>query len=182
MAIALDTRRAGPALCMNMNGITTGNVETNTIRNTPIAPSQSSLPRCARCGGSGSCINRWRIVSSSAGSRIDATTGGNASAMRRWACCGSVALRTARYVMRPRPFSARQPIRYNIASMMPQAMLHPSAPMSIDANIVAAGLGDAQRTGEREHHDQAEQDFGDALDRLQDARRAAAHATRGGNR
>ena len=27
MAIALDTRRAGPTFCMKMNGITTGNVE-----------------------------------------------------------------------------------------------------------------------------------------------------------
>ncbi len=33
--------------------------------------------------------------------------------------------------MRFWPFSARQPIRYNIASMTPQATLHPSAPMSI---------------------------------------------------
>ena len=33
--------------------------------------------------------------------------------------------------MRLWPLSARQPIRYNIASMMPQARLHPSAPMSI---------------------------------------------------
>ena len=116
---------------MKMKGSTTGNVETNTIRNTPMDPSHSSLLRCARSGGSGSCISLRCIVSSSAGSRIDATTGGNASAMRRWALCGSVALRTARYVVRPWPFSARQPIRYNIASMMPQARLHPSAPMSI---------------------------------------------------
>ena len=96
MAMALETRRAGPTLCMKMNGITTGNVDTNTMRNTPMDPSHSSLLRRARSGGSGSCISRRRIVSSSAGSRIDATTGGNASAMRRWAVCGSVALRTAR--------------------------------------------------------------------------------------
>ncbi len=116
---------------MNMNGNATGNVERNTRTKTPSPPSQSSLLRRARAGGSGSWISRVRIVSSSAGSRIDATSGGNASAMRRCASCGSAALRTAWSVMRPRPFSARQPIRYNIASMMPQAMLHPSAPISI---------------------------------------------------
>ena len=131
MAMALETRRAGPALCMKMNGITTGNVDRNTSRKTPPAPSQSSLRRRARSGGSGSCFNRSRIASSSAGCRMDATTGGNASAMRRCASSGSVALRTARKVRSPRPFSARQPIRYRTPSMMPQARLQPSAPMSI---------------------------------------------------
>jgi hypothetical protein len=46
IAMALETRRAGPALRMTMNGIATGNVETKTNRKTPSAPSQSSLCRC----------------------------------------------------------------------------------------------------------------------------------------
>ena len=95
MAMALETRRAGTALCMKINGITTGIVARNTSTNTPSAPSQSSLHKCARSGGSGSCFNRWCIASSSAGSRIVATIDGNASAMSRCACCGSAALRTA---------------------------------------------------------------------------------------
>ena len=116
---------------MKMNGIATGNVDTNTRRKTPSAPSQSSLCSRACAGGSGSCFNRWCIVSSSAGSRTDATTDGNASAIRRRAWFGSVAWRTARNVRSPVPFSDRLPIRYSTASMMPQARLHPSAPMSM---------------------------------------------------
>ena len=64
------------------------------------------------------------------------------------------------------------------------------------ANIVAAGLGDAEGAGEREDHDQPEEDFGDALDRVQHALGGLRfigisvedlvfmklHATRGGNR
>src|SRR5437899_1290356 len=38
MAMALETRKAGPALGMKMNGITTGNVDRNTNRKTPSAP------------------------------------------------------------------------------------------------------------------------------------------------
>ena len=77
--------------------------------------------------------------------------------------------------MRPWLLSARQPIRYNIASMMPQATLQPSAPIEHRAHVVAAGLGDAQRAGEREDHDQPEEDFGDAIDRVQDSRGGLFH-------
>ena len=63
-----------------MNGIATGSVEANTMRNTPMAPRQSSVLKRASAGGSGSCNDRRRIASSSAGSMIDATTGGSASA------------------------------------------------------------------------------------------------------
>ena len=37
------------------------------------------------------------------------------------------------------------------------------------ADIVAAGLGDAERAGEGEDHDQPEEHFGDALDRVEHA-------------
>ena len=39
------------------------------------------------------------------------------------------------------------------------------------ANIIAAGVGDAQRPGEREDHDQSEEDFRDAINRVQDSLR-----------
>ena len=131
MAMALETRKASQAFFMNRNGITTGKVDRNTSRKTPSAPSHSSFSSRARSGGSGPSLRRWRMVSSSSGFRMDETTGGSALAMSRCAFWGSVALRTARKVRRPLPFSARQPIRYRTPSMIPQARLHPSAPMSI---------------------------------------------------
>ena len=69
----LETRRASVWSFMIRNGMTTGNVERNTRRNTPVAPSQSRLRRSARLGGSGSAFNRSRIASSSAGCRTEAT-------------------------------------------------------------------------------------------------------------
>src|SRR5439155_14880423 len=62
---------------------------------------------------------------------MDAINGGRASAVMRCASFKSVALRTARKAVRSRPFSARQPIKYNTPSIIPQARLHPSAPISI---------------------------------------------------
>ena len=56
MAMALETRRAGPTFCMKMNGITTGNVERKTSRNTPSAPSQSSLLQARACGRLGQLL------------------------------------------------------------------------------------------------------------------------------
>ena len=53
--------------------------------------------------------------------------------------------------------------------MTPHAMLQPERADQHGADVVAAGLGDAQRTGERQHHDQAEQHFGDALARVEHA-------------
>ena len=54
------------------------------------------------------------------------------------------------------------------------------------ANVFAAGFSHAERTGEGQHHDQAEQDLGQPLDRLQDAPRFLGthrhHGTRGGSR
>ncbi len=46
------------------------------------------------------------------------------------------------------------------------------------AHIFAAGLGDAERAGERQDHDQSEEHFGDAIDRVEDS---LAHDTFGGN-
>ncbi len=61
----------------------------------------------------------------------NATTGGNASAIMRWASSGAAALRTARTVRISSARLLRQPIRYMTPSMSPQARLQPSAPMSI---------------------------------------------------
>ena len=61
------------------------------------------------------------------------------------------------------PFSARQPIRYSTASMMPQARLQPERADEHRADFGPARLGDAERAGEREHHDQPEEHLGDAL-------------------
>ena len=52
--------------------------------------------------------------------------------------------------------------------MMPQAMLHPSADQH-GANVLVPGLGDAQRSGEGEHHDQPEEHFRDALGGIEHA-------------
>ncbi len=50
------------------------------------------------------------------------------------------------------------------------------------ADILAAGLGDAQRAGEREDHDQPEQHLGHPIDRIEESFGGCdAHATRGGN-
>src|SRR6478736_1760208 len=131
MAMALETRIAGPRCCMNMKGIVTGKVDANTRAKTPRPPSQSSLLSRACSGGAGSCLSRWFSASSSAGWMTAATADGSAPAIRRWASAGSVASRTARKVRRPVPFSARLPMRYRIPPMIPQAILQPSAPMSI---------------------------------------------------
>ncbi len=71
------------------------------------------------------------MASSSAGCKTEATTGGNAFAMKPCAVCGSAAFRTARKTTRPRSRSLRQPIKYKMPSMSPQAILQPSAPMSM---------------------------------------------------
>ena len=66
--MALETRKAGTASLMAMNGITTGNVDRNTSRNTPSgAPPVVSSSSRARTGGSGSCFSRACMASSSAG-------------------------------------------------------------------------------------------------------------------
>jgi hypothetical protein len=44
MAMAFETRRAGPALCIKINGIATGKVATLTQGNTASAPHHSSPP------------------------------------------------------------------------------------------------------------------------------------------
>ena len=53
------------------------------------------------------------------------------------------------------------------ASTRPQAMLHPRAPISMLLDLVPVRRGDAQRSGERERHDQAEDDLADSVHRRQ---------------
>ena len=53
--------------------------------------------------------------------------------------------------------------------MMPHARLQPMAPMSIARTSLAPRLGDADRAGEREHHDEAEDDLGETFERIEDA-------------
>lgn len=108
--MALETRRAGTTFDMSMNGIVTGNVERNTRRNTPTAPSQSSRRRRST-GGSGSFARRARSPSNSCGSTLDATMGGSASTMICRASSGLPALRTARNVANCRALSASEPMR-----------------------------------------------------------------------
>ena len=69
--------------------------------------------------------------SSSSGCRMDATSGGSDVRDEALGLLRVVACAHRHEVARPRCFSAAHPIRYSIASMMPQARLHPSAPTSI---------------------------------------------------
>ena len=79
IAMAFDTRNAGPAFVITMNGITTGKVERKTSSRTATAPCQSSLLSPARSARSGSCRSLWFTDSNSSGRRMDAITGGSAS-------------------------------------------------------------------------------------------------------
>ena len=120
-------------------------------------------------GGSGSCFNRWRIASSSAGCRTEATTGGNASAMRRCACCGSVALRTARKVIRSAALLGQAAHEIQHAVNDAPGQIAAQRADEHRADFVAARLGDAERAGEGEDHDQAEEHLGDAVVRFEHA-------------
>ena len=80
--------------------------------------------------------------------------------------------------MRPRPFSARVPIRYNIASMMPQATLHPSAPISISRTSSRPASATLREPVNVRTMISPKRTSGDAIDRVQDP---LGHATLGGN-
>ena len=127
IAMALETRKAGPTLLKKRNGITTGNVDRKTIRKTPTAPSQSFLLSRARSGGLGSCFSRWWIIS-----KFRRLQDGRDQWRQRVRDLAVGLFRIGGLVHRLErrsafPFSAELPIRYSTASMMPQARLHPMA-------------------------------------------------------
>ena len=62
-------------------------------------------------------------------------------------------------------------MRYVAASTSPQARLHPIAPDEHGPHFRPTVLRDADRAREGEDHDQAENDLGRALQRIEDARR-----------
>ena len=67
--------------------------------------------------------------------------------------------------------------RYIAASTIPHARLQPIAPASTVARVGRAALGDADRSGERQDHDHAEQDFARALERIEHAARGPHAST-----
>jgi hypothetical protein len=95
IATAFDTRSASFASPMSKNGMTMGNVDRKLSRQIPSAPSQSVVVSRGRAGSDNRC-NLCRINSSCAGSKTDATSGGNAFATIRCAAATSAAWRTAR--------------------------------------------------------------------------------------
>src|SRR5437867_3651548 len=169
MATTLETRRAGPALRMKMNGITTGKVEKNTRRKTPMAPNQSSMCRRARSGGSGSCFNRSCIVSSSAGCRMDAITGGNVPAdepsglLRIDGFAHSVKREQSSSLFR----EAAHQIKHSVNNSPRQIAAQRTNKHRADA--LATCFRHTERPSESKDHDQTEEDFGDTINRIQHA-------------
>ena len=106
----------------------------------PAPPYRDHRP-AARCG------RRWRVARSQAG-------------QPRAAARSSVALRLR---------ATRLRSTYITASTKPHAVLQPIAATNIVCTSSRAGRGNAERAGEGEHHEQAEQDLRDAVDRVEDA-------------
>ena len=111
IATAFETRIAGIALRITRNGMTTGNVEQNTRRNTPRAPSQSSLRSPARAGGSGRTLSRSCMLANSSRVSIAAISGGRALAIRRCASCGSLFAHRLKY---RKPTSMVREVRHQV--------------------------------------------------------------------
>src|SRR5437773_5250909 len=130
IAIAFDARRAVTTLRTTKNGITTGNVETKTSRNTPAAPAKSARFSDTSADGSGSVVSRSRIVSTSIGVSTVETAGGSASRRSRCAASRSRLWRMALSVTRPRARSVKFAMRNIAASTIPQARLQPIAAAS----------------------------------------------------
>ena len=154
---------------MKMNGIATGNVVRNTHRNTPSAPSQSSLrkPRAGRRLGQ---LNQ-RLAH---GLEFRGAERGGDHRRQR---VGNEAVRLLRG-----GGLAHGPQRADAAPLFAQAAHEiqdavNDAPGQVaaeradehGADIVAARLGDTERAGEGEDHDQAKEHFGDALVRFEHA-------------
>ena len=125
---------------INRNGIATGRVAKNPSRNMASAPSQSSFARRARAGGSGNSFNRRSNSSHSAGWTRAAMPGGTASETRRRASSGSDVTRRVRTMAKFLPRSLTRPSRCITASTIPQAALHPSAPINMDRTSACPAL------------------------------------------
>ena len=178
MAIALDARRAGPTSCMKMNGIATGNVERNTRTNTPSAPSHSSLPRRARCRRLGQLhqplphrleLRRFEDRCDQRRQRVGDAT------LCRLRIGGS-----AHRVQRDEAAALFGEAAHQVQHRVDDAPgdVAPERADQHGADIFAAGLGDAERAGEREDHDQPEEHLGNAVDRIEQSLRGfGAHAT-----
>jgi hypothetical protein len=123
--------KAMTASLEKMKGSTTGKVEMKTSKKTASAPSQSSASRRARAGGSGICAKSLRNLASSSVESFSARSGGALSAITART---SASLRARRTAMKARWLAARsdrQPIKYMIPSIKPQARLQPMAPISM---------------------------------------------------
>ena len=154
---------------MKMNGTATGKVERNTRRKTPGAPRQSEPPRRAGPGGSGSCCSRWCIAFELR--RLQNRRDHGRQRVR------DQPLRLPRVRGR-----AHGPEDRQVAPLLGQAAHEIEDPVDDApgqvaaeradehrADVLAPGLGHAQRTGEGQDHDQAEEHLGDALARFEHA-------------
>lgn len=83
--------------------------------------------------------------------------------MTRWAAPGSEALRTARSFAMAVPFWTKQPSRYMKLSMIPQARLQPTAPMSNVRTSCRPAWLTLMEQVEGKNHDQPEPDLRDSF-------------------
>ena len=158
-AMALETRRASRRRVMKRNGITTGNVDRNTKKNTPSAPRQSE----AAFGRFGQLLQA--LAPSPRVPPVPGPTRPPAARRPRQP------LRFLRIRGLPHGVMGQQLAtllgqaahQIQTASMMPHARLQPSAPMSIVRTSSRPASATLSEPGEREHHDQPEQHLGHPL-------------------
>ena len=164
--MTLETRRAGPALRMKINGITTGKVDRNTRRKTPTAPTPIVLAQTGSLGRLGQLLqtlvhrfefgwrqdardHRWQRF------RYDAL---------RFFWIGRFAHGAKRYQSLPLFCQTTHQIQDSVNDSPGQ--IASQRANEHRAHIIAPRLGHAERAGEGKDHDQAEEDFGNTINRI----------------
>ena len=167
IATALEKRSANRASPIRMNGMTIGKVDTKLSKQMPAAPSPSRFVSRGR-SGSGNWTNLCRINSSWAGGKTDASRGGSASAMARWATRRSaVAYRTQLHGVAP-PFVEASHQKHGGVDDSPSQVAAEGGEEH-GPDLDAVRRYDAERQGEGQRHDQAEQDLRDPVHRFEDS-------------
>ena len=152
---------------MNRNGMTTGMVERNTSRQIPRRPAIRLLSGRARCRDSGSLVSLCRIDSSSSRDSTETSGAGRASAKRAPAGFGIAGLPDrAQFQEAASPLSeAAHQIKPGVDDAPGQVAAQRAQDHGFD---VGAPRGDhAERARAGQHHDQAEQNFGNPIDRIE---------------
>ena len=169
--MALETRSAGRSSSMNRNGMMTGMVERNTSRQMPRAPSHSSFVRPGRCREFGKLDqplpHRFQFVARQHGNERR----GQGVRQRAPAGIGIAGLpdRAQFQEVASSLAEAAHQIQPGVDDAPGQIAAERAQDHGFD---LGAPCGDhAERAGAGQDHDQAEQDLGNPIDRIEPTKR-----------